>query len=183
MKNSTGVDSALHRPTCGAGGNGGAAEAGDVSGTIFVDQDICLRHEVVVNYATSVRNGGKAYGLELSVSNVQAVDVLQTSGDLCKLLSKSIRGLTEMRERGAYQLQPPYVGPIPQALPEVKVFRVLVNDSEWVRLSRVHSHERNHVYAPLAEEVACVYFVPKPLRGNSQCCVGHKQWLQRTAAT
>ena len=88
-----------------------------------------------------------------------------------------------MRGRGAYQLQPPHVGPIPQVLPEVEVFRVLVNESEWVHLSRVHSHERNHVYAPVAEEVASVYFVTKPLQGNSQCCAGHKQWLDRTAAT
>jgi hypothetical protein len=115
------------------------------------------------------------------MDNVQVVDVPQTSGDLCKLLSRSIRGLMETRGRGAYQLQPPHVGLIPQVLPEVEVVRVLVNESEWVRRGRIHSHERHYVYTPEAEEVACVYFVTKPLQGNSQCCVGHKQRLRRTA--
>ena len=35
----------------------------------------------------------------------------------------------------AYQIQPPRVGFIPQILSEVKVVRVCVDESKWVRLS------------------------------------------------
>jgi hypothetical protein len=41
-------------------------------------------------------------------------------------------------------VQPPHVGFIPQVLLKVEVVRVLIDESEWVCLSRVHPHERHY---------------------------------------
>ena len=39
----------LRRLTCGVGENGRVAEAGDEGSAVFVDKDVCLRREVMVN--------------------------------------------------------------------------------------------------------------------------------------
>jgi hypothetical protein len=75
----------------------------------------------------------------------------------------------------AYQVQLPHVGFIPQVLPKVEVVRVLIDEYEWVRLSRVHPHERHYVHIPVAKEVTDVDLVAKPLQRNSQYCTRHKQ--------
>ena len=40
----------LRHPTCGVGENGRVAEAGDEGSAVFVDKDVCLRREMMVNY-------------------------------------------------------------------------------------------------------------------------------------
>ena len=40
----------LRRPTCGVRENGCIANAGDEGGVVFVNKDVCLRREVMVNY-------------------------------------------------------------------------------------------------------------------------------------
>ena len=62
-----------------------------------------------------------------------------------------------------YQLQPPHVGFIPQVLLEVEAIHVLVDETERVCLSRVHSHERYYVYIPVVKEAACTNLILKPL--------------------
>jgi hypothetical protein len=70
----------------------------------------------------------------------------------------------------AYQVQLPHVGLIPQVLPKVEVVRVLIDEYEWVRPSRVHSHERHYVHIPVAKEVTDVDLVAKPLRKVLTVC-------------
>jgi hypothetical protein len=62
-------------PSCRVGENCRVAEAGDVGSAAFVNQDVCLRHTVMVNNVTGVWNGEKAYDLEAAVSNVHSVHV------------------------------------------------------------------------------------------------------------
>lgn len=85
-----------------------------------------------------------------------------------QLLPRSIRGLVDDRGRvyGDYHLQPSHVGSVPHVLPEVLAVHVLVDETEWVCLSRVHSHERYYVYTPIVKEDARVNFIAEPLQGS-----------------
>ena len=100
-RKSAGAGPSLHCPIRGVSENGCVAEAGDASSTAFANQDVCLKHEVMVNCVASVWNEGKAYSLEVSVNDVHAVHVPQAFSDRHKLSSRSIRTLTE-RSRGAW---------------------------------------------------------------------------------
>ena len=44
-----GADPTLHRPSRGVGKSGHVAKACDPNSAIFVDQDVCLKHEASVN--------------------------------------------------------------------------------------------------------------------------------------
>ena len=65
---------------------------------------------------------------------------------------------------GDYHLQLSHAGFIPYVLPEVHAVHILVNKTERVCLSRVHSHERYYAYTAIAKEGAHVNFVEKPLQ-------------------
>lgn len=60
------------RPTSfrhGVGKDGRIAKAGDPSGTIFVNQDVYLAHEVNVNRVTQTHRMGGAYRLEVAMDD------------------------------------------------------------------------------------------------------------------
>lgn len=55
-----------------------------------------------------------------------------------------------------YQFQLPHVVSAPQTLPEVKVVHILVDETERVRLCRVHPHERYYLHASVAKDAVHV---------------------------
>jgi hypothetical protein len=55
--------------------NGRVAEASNASSALVVDQNVCLRREMMVNYVTGVWDGGKAYRLEVPMKNARVVHI------------------------------------------------------------------------------------------------------------
>ena len=72
------------------------------------------------------------------------------------------------RDGSEYQFHPLHVRLVSQVLPEVEAIHVLVDETKWVGLGRVHPHEWNHLYVPMVKQGPYVNFVAKPLRESRQ---------------
>ena len=65
-------------------------------------------------------------------------------------------------DENEYQFQPPHVGFLPQVLLKVEIGHVLIDETEWVRLSRVHPHEWHYIHIAVVKEAPYVNFVVQP---------------------
>lgn len=86
-------------------------------------------------------------------------------------------------DENEYQFQPPHVGFLPQVLLKVEIGHVLIDETEWVRLSRVHPHERHYIHIAVVKEAPYVNFVVKSLQRSRQHCTRDRPRFQRTAMT
>ena len=65
-----------------------------------------------------------------------------------------------------YQPQPLHVWFTPQVLPQAEAVHILVDETEGVRLGRVHPHKRYHPHVFAVEDVTYVNLVANSLQGR-----------------
>ena len=86
-------------------------------------------------------------------------------------------------DENEYQFQPPHVGFLPQILLKVEIGHVLIDETEWVCLGRVHPHERHYIHIAVVKEAPYVNFIVKSLQQSRQQCTWYRSEMQRTAMT
>ena len=159
------VHPTLRHPSCGVGEGERIAQAGNARSSVFVDQDVFLRHGVHANYAIRLYRMVGERTIWMSSwttsrscmrSKHRAIRISfrrEASDDL--YLGEGVQG-------NDYHFQPHAGFPL-QIPPEVEAIHILIDETERVFLSRVNSHERYYVHIPTVKDTMYASLIVKSL--------------------